>query len=356
MGYGSNKAIVGLDIEPGYVAAVEAAPGSVAVDRAAYAPLAPGVVRDGEVVDVDTLAGVLREMFAEHKLGKRVRLGVANQRIVMRTIDLPPLTDDKQIASAIRFQAQEHIPMPLDQAVLEHQPLGTVETEDGPRTRVVLVAARRDMIDRMVEAATRAGLRPQGIDLSAFAMIRALHRADVTGTAVYVNVGGITNLAIANGTVCVFTRVVPFGIESLAAELAERRALTLEHSHGWLSMSASSPLSRTSKVTARSSQRPGASSLRESVASVMRSATRLTSTSCRRARRPLSAWSSRARPLRSQASLSRWVSKLACRSRWVLSPREGPAGSAALTLGALRLLQASRSTRSRREGHQPDPE
>ena len=152
----------------------------------------------------------------------------------MRTIDLPPLTDDKQIASAIRFQAQEHIPMPLDQAVLEHQPLGTVETEDGPRTRVVLVAARRDMIDRMVEAATRAGLRPQGIDLSAFAMIRALHRADVTGTAVYVNVGGITNLAIANGTVCVFTRVVPFGIESLAAELAERRALTLEHSHGWL--------------------------------------------------------------------------------------------------------------------------
>jgi type IV pilus assembly protein PilM len=234
MGYASNKAVVGLDIEPGYVAAVEAAPGSVAVDRAAYAPLAPGVVRDGEVVDVDTLAAVLREMFAEHKLGKRVRLGVANQRIVMRTIDLPPLTDDKQIASAIRFQAQEHIPMPLDQAVLEHQALGTVETEDGPRTRVVLVAARRDMIDRMVEAATRAGLRPQGIDLSAFAMIRALHRADVTGTAVYVNVGGITNLAIANGTVCVFTRVVPFGIESVAAELAERRGLTLEHSHGWL--------------------------------------------------------------------------------------------------------------------------
>ncbi len=59
-------------------------------------------------------------MFAEHKLGKRVRLGVANQRIVMRTIDLPPLTDEKQIASAVQFQAQEHIPMPLDQAVLEH--------------------------------------------------------------------------------------------------------------------------------------------------------------------------------------------------------------------------------------------
>jgi type IV pilus assembly protein PilM len=230
----SSKTVVGLDIEPGYVAAVQTTSGQVSVERAAYAPLAPGVVRDGEVVDVDTLAGVLRDMFAEHKLGKRVRIGVANQRIVMRTIDLPPLTDAKQIASAVQFQAQEHIPMPLDQAVLEHQTLGSVETAEGTRTRVVLVAARRDMIDRLLEAATRAGLRPQGIDLAAFAMIRALHRPDVSGTTVYVNVGGITNLAIAEVTTCVFTRVIPYGVESVAGELAERRGLTLEHAHGWL--------------------------------------------------------------------------------------------------------------------------
>jgi type IV pilus assembly protein PilM len=230
----ASKTVVGLDIEPGYVAAVQATAGRVAVERAAYAPLAPGVVRDGEVVDIDTLAGVLRDLFAEHKLAKRVRIGVANQRIVMRTIDLPPLTDAKQIASAVQFQAQEHIPMPLEQAVLEHQTLGMVDTVDGPRTRVVLVAARRDMIDRLLEATTRAGLRPSGIDLSAFAMIRALHRPDVSGTSVYVNIGGITNLAIASGITCVFTRVIPYGIESVAGELAERRGLTLEHAHGWL--------------------------------------------------------------------------------------------------------------------------
>jgi type IV pilus assembly protein PilM len=221
MGHAARKNLVGLDIEPGYVAAVQASAGRVAVERAAYAPLAPGVVRDGEVVDMDTLAGVLRDLFAEHKLGKRVRLGVANQRIVMRTVDLPPLTDAKEIASAVRFQAQDHIPMPLDQVVLEHQALGTVETADGPRTRIVLVAARRDMIDRLLEATTRAGLRPHAIDLSAFAMIRALHRPDASGTTVYVNVGGLTNLAIANGTTCVFTRVIPHGI-------------TLEHAHAWL--------------------------------------------------------------------------------------------------------------------------
>jgi type IV pilus assembly protein PilM len=230
----AGKSIVGLDIEPGYVAAVEGRGGRVAVERAAMAPLSPGVVREGEVLDVDTLATVLRDMFAEHKLSKRVRLGVANQRIVMRTIDLPPLKDEKQLASAIRFQAQEHIPMPLDQAVLEHHSLGLVETPEGTRSRVVLVAARRDMIDSLLEATRRAGLRPQGIDLSAFAMIRALYRPGAGDATLYMSVGGVTNLAVAVGTTCVFTRVVAHGTESMASELAERRGLTLEHAHGWL--------------------------------------------------------------------------------------------------------------------------
>src|SRR5581483_8067808 len=123
MAKGAGKTLTGLNIEPGYIAAVESRAGGTAVDRAAVAPLAPGVVRDGEVVDIDTLAGELRTMFSEHKLGRRVRVGVANQRIVLRTVDLPPLRDAKEIASAVRFQAQEQIPMPLDQAVLEHHSL-----------------------------------------------------------------------------------------------------------------------------------------------------------------------------------------------------------------------------------------
>jgi type IV pilus assembly protein PilM len=234
MGKSSGKTLVGLDIEPGYVAAVEGRAGRVAVDRAAVAPLAPGVVREGDVVDVETLANTLKKLFTEQKLGRRVRIGVANQRIVMRTIDLPPLDSAKEIASAVRFQAQEHIPMPLDQVVLEHQSLGIVQTADGLRTRVVLVAARRDMIDRLLEATRRAGLRPAGIDLSAFAVIRALHRPGTTDATLYISVGGMTNLAVAVGATCAFTRVVASGTESMATELAERRGLTLEHAHQWL--------------------------------------------------------------------------------------------------------------------------
>jgi type IV pilus assembly protein PilM len=230
----SSKTVVGLDIQPGYVAAVETRSGQVAVERAATAPLAPGVVRDGEVADVETLASVLRDLFNEHKLGRRVRIGVANHRIVMRTVDLPPLNSAKEITSAVRFQAQEHIPMPLDQAVLEHHSLGIVDTPDGPRTRVVLVAARREMIDRLLDATRKAGLRPHGIDLSAFAMIRALHEPGSTAATLYISVGGITNLAVAMGPTCLFTRVLAHGTETMAGELAERRGLTLDHAHGWL--------------------------------------------------------------------------------------------------------------------------
>ena len=236
------RTVVGLDIEPSHIAAAEATVnGRVTVLRAAVSPLAPGIVRDGEVTDVEALAAALKSFFSAHKLGKRVRLGVANQRIVVRTIELPPLPPGPELDAAVRFQAQENIPMPLDQAVLDYQSLGLVDGEQGERLRVVLVAARRDMIERMLAAARGAGLRPEGIDLSAFAMIRALGPASAEladgqqalGT-LYVNVAGMTNLAIANGSACHFTRVAAVGVASMAAELAERRGLTFEHADQWL--------------------------------------------------------------------------------------------------------------------------
>jgi type IV pilus assembly protein PilM len=101
---------------------------------------------------------------------------------------------------------------------------------------VLLVAARRDMIEQVLNAARAAGLRPEGIDLAAFAMIRALHHGaeEEEGHVLYLAVGGLTNLAVAHGNVCLFTRVVGGGLEAIAVELAERKALTLEHARGWL--------------------------------------------------------------------------------------------------------------------------
>lgn len=230
--------VVGLDIQPGFVAAVQArVNGSILAERAALTPLAADTMRDGEVLDEVVLGETLREMFRESGLGKRVRVGVANQRTVLRLLELPPVTDQKELAAAVTFQAQDQVPMPLNNAVLDFHPLGVVDTPAGPRQRVVLVAAQRDMIERLLAAVSLAGLNAEGIDLSAFALIRALYRPDAeqSGRVLYLNVDGLTNLAIAEGKVCRFTRVVGSGLEGMASELAERRSVPLSEARELLS-------------------------------------------------------------------------------------------------------------------------
>jgi type IV pilus assembly protein PilM len=235
-----NTSIIGLDIESGSVAATEVAGnGDRAVARTAIAPLEPGVVREGEVHDPAALSRALTDLFAQHKLAKSVRLGIANQRVVVRTLRLPRIEDPDELDAAVRFRAQDEIPMPLDQAVLDHRVIGSGESADGnPQIDVLAVAARRDMIHPLVQVMRDAGLSPAGIDLSAFGMIRALSAqnglpVDETGelpvpTTLYCHLGDLTNIAVARGDGCLFTRVSPFGVETIADRLASREGISIE--------------------------------------------------------------------------------------------------------------------------------
>jgi type IV pilus assembly protein PilM len=234
------QSIVGLDIETGSVAATEVrVNGTGEVARTGIAPLAPGVVNEGEVLNAEALSSTLKDLFAQHKLGKSVRLGIANQRVVVRTMQLPLIEDESEIDTAVRFRAQDQIPMPLDQAVLDHRVISRGKGPDGERQMEVLaVAARRDMVISLLEALRKAGLHPVGIDLSAFGMIRALDVApplpveaeegQVQSTTLFCNLGDITNLAVARAGQCLFTRVAPFGIESIAKRVAERDGVPLD--------------------------------------------------------------------------------------------------------------------------------
>jgi type IV pilus assembly protein PilM len=231
----SQAGIVGLDLDPGHIAAAEVTVnGSLSLKRGAVTALRPGILRDGEVADVPALAEALKAFFAENGFSTRVRLGIANQRIVVRTLDLPLLDDEKALAAAVKIQAPDHIPMPMDEAVIDWQSLGTVQTPAGPRTRVVVVAVRREMVDRLVAAAREAGLKVEGIDLSAFGMVRALADTKVEGAVLYVSVAGLTNVAVANQSGCLFTRAAAGGLDAMVHTLAERRGLTVEHARQWL--------------------------------------------------------------------------------------------------------------------------
>jgi type IV pilus assembly protein PilM len=231
------KNLVGVDIDPsGITVAQVAVNGRINVEAAAFAPLEPGIVRDGEVIDSAALGDALRTLVRDNKgLGKRVRVGVANQKIVVRPLELPYLSDTKELAAAVRFHAADQLPMAIDQAVIDYQPLEVVQGPESRLQRLLLVAARRDMIANLVTAVRAAGLRPEGVDLSAFAMIRALYRPGAADEHVlYLAIGGLTNLAVAKGTACLFTRASGGGVEALAVELAETCSLTLDHARGWL--------------------------------------------------------------------------------------------------------------------------
>ena len=218
---------VGLDIDSRYVAAVQAGAGRITA--AASADLPPGLLHEGEVADVDGLAGALKDFFKGAGLPRNVRLGVSNQQIVVRDLELPRLDDPKELAAAVRFKAEEAIPMPIDEAVLDYQVVGHGTSLEGTATtQVIVVAARQTMIEQLVEATRRAGLKPQGVDLDAFALVRLLAEPSVNdGSArVYCHVAGVTNLAIAVGTTCLFARTLPTLVadegQDPAFELAEQ--------------------------------------------------------------------------------------------------------------------------------------
>lgn len=217
---------VGLDVDSGYVAAVQATSGRIA--SGASMDLPDGLVVDGEVADVDGLAHALKDFFRANDLPRSVRLGVANQQVAVRELELPRIEDPTDLASAIRFKAEEAVPMPLDEAVLDHQIIGHGTNLEGTATtRVMVVAARQGMVERLADAARGAGLRPAGIDLNAFALVRLLAdgSAPEEHARVYCHLAGVVNLAVAVGSTCLFTRTVSVAPapepELAAAQLAE---------------------------------------------------------------------------------------------------------------------------------------
>jgi type IV pilus assembly protein PilM len=229
----SERGSVGLDIDGRYVAAAQVDNGRVT--RGASLDLPPGLLRDGEVTEPQELGQRIKSFVADAGLAKNVRIGVANQQIVVRVIELPQIEDERQRDQAVRFQASEAIAMPLDEAVLDHQIAGYMAAPDGtPRMQIVIVAARRRMVETLLEAVKAAGLRAEGIDLDAFALVRALGanvRGDGDGAVVFCHLGGVTNLAIAVGSSCFFTRPLAavWDDEDAGPRLADEIRLSIDY-------------------------------------------------------------------------------------------------------------------------------
>jgi type IV pilus assembly protein PilM len=224
-----HKRLVGLKIGASQIAAARLSNnGSAELIQVAREDLQPGIVVGGELREPEVLAELLRDFFKRNGLPRRgVRLGIANNRIGVRTFEIAGIDDPKQLDNAIRFRAQEALPIPIEQAVLDYQILGEdTDAEGQPVRRVLLVVAYRELIDRYVNACSKAGIELVGIDLEAFALLRAMSapRADgeeAEAAVVVVSIGHErSTFAVSDGRMCEFTRVLEWGGSALNVAIA----------------------------------------------------------------------------------------------------------------------------------------
>jgi type IV pilus assembly protein PilM len=225
------KRLVGLKIGASQLAAARVVNNGVPeLVQVAREDLENGLVVGGELREPELLAEALRAFFRKHGLPRQgVRLGIANNRIGVRIFEIAGISDPRQLENAIRFRAQEVLPIPIEEAVLDYQVLGERTDDEGnPVAKILLVVAYRELIDRYVSACKKAGIRLAGIDLEAFALLRALGepRADdapADAAVVVVAIGhDRSTFAVSDGRVCEFTRVLDWGGSTLDVAIARQ--------------------------------------------------------------------------------------------------------------------------------------
>jgi type IV pilus assembly protein PilM len=226
----ATSRVIGLDIGSSCVRAVEVEFGSggptgktpPTLARFGEVPLPLGAVRDGEVIQPETVSSALRQLWAQVKFeSKDVNIGVGNQRVIVRDLELPwmPLA---QLKASLPFQVTELLPMATEQALLDYHPTAEYDSERGRMVRGMLVAAQRDTVNANIVAVEAAGLRPQMVDLNAFALVRSLARGDLAQrTVAFVDIGAaITTVVITAAGTPQLVRSLPLGGQSITAAIA----------------------------------------------------------------------------------------------------------------------------------------
>jgi type IV pilus assembly protein PilM len=219
-------AAIGLDIGSSAVRAVQLRQGrrGSRLEHVGQVQLPVGAVRDGEIIEPEIVVAALKQLWRTFKLrSRKVAIGLANQQVVVRRLDLPFMTED-ELRMSLPLQVDGLIPIPVDQAVLDFCLLGEREDEEGAHlVRILLVAAQREMVDALLDVVHKAHLHPVAIELDAFAALRSLTSPDVfadQGAEILVDVGStVTDLIVHVNGAPHFVRTVLFGGETITNAL-----------------------------------------------------------------------------------------------------------------------------------------
>ena len=230
--FGRSKSSVGLDVGSGFVKVVEVdhSGGQPEVTRVAMRPLSPDAIVEGEIMDYglvsDTIGGVFKDMGLKTP---QVVTSVGGHDVIIKKIEMDRMKES-DAREVIRWEAEQHVPFDIKSVELDFQILNA--KAEGPRMEVLLVAAKRELVDNKVGLLADAGLTPAVIDVDSFALHNAFEHnypMAMKGIVALVNVGHeTTNVNILEDGVPILTRDIPFGSRRLREDLQRERGLTAE--------------------------------------------------------------------------------------------------------------------------------
>ncbi len=232
MGLFGKKTSIGLDIGSGFVKIVEVdrSGDQPEVVRVAIRPLLPDAIVEGEVMDPGLVADTIRSLFQDVGIKSReVVTAVGGHDVIIKKIEMDrmKMADAREV---IRWEAEQHVPFDIKSVELDFQILNPLE--EGLQMEVLLVAAKKELVDNKVALLADAGLSPAIIDVDAFALHNAFEHnypEAMEGIVALVNVGHeTTNVNILEEGVPILTRDIPFGSRRVREDLQRERGLTAE--------------------------------------------------------------------------------------------------------------------------------
>ncbi len=230
--FGRSRTSVGLDIGSGFVKVVEVdhSGDQPEVSRVAMRPLLPDAIVEGEIMDYGLVSDTVRELFDDTGLdGKGIVTAVSGHDVIIKPIKMDRLSE-KDAREVIKWEAEQHVPFDIKSVELDFQILDP--HDDGLQMEVLLVAAKRELVDNKIGLLQDAGVDPGVIDVGAFALHNAFEQnypEAQEGIVALVNVGHeTTNVNILEDGVPILTRDIPFGSRRLREDLQRERGLTAE--------------------------------------------------------------------------------------------------------------------------------
>lgn len=168
--------------------------GELAVNRLVSVYNPTGQFLPTEEVDLQKLAVVIKQTMSEHKLkGSEVYAAIPENMSFTSIITMPNLSE-AELASSIHWEAEQHIPVPLNEVNLEYEVLYRPKKgEIGEKMKVMLVAARTEIVDRYVQLMELAGVELVGMETVLLGIYRTLQASFLDeGAVMMVHMGALT--------------------------------------------------------------------------------------------------------------------------------------------------------------------